>query len=732
MDKLKKNNLILLAILLIILVFLYQPLYAKTFIVWNNNIFEYESGFGIVKFGTKEIVNNKLPRWLFHITKPSKGVIYANAFNGVNYLGIIKINLNDFSYRIADLTKEGSFTNYIEDIVSKNDLVFVKIFGKYFSLTSDLKNFREVNLGNLRRVKKFFVYKNKLFAFIDNSLYEVNTKNYSINESNIYVTESNDEKIKYVDKNIIISKLPNQLKIFDYSKDKLIKFYFLEKISKIENFGEFYILVDRNDQCYIFGGEYLGVLPPDFGLPIFFNHNTKEIIYLRDGKILKSKIGEDNTCELEISMINNLIRIKPNIDKGGKYLIATNLDPQRREFRKINEITISKDYDISKLKINIFTDRFNLIKRRITIDKIYTSINLDSLLLKISLVFSVLILLIVLGNIFYLYPILLFPIPLFLINPILSLWGLYIEGIYFWLLIVVFFTIAIFFLKYSIQKIRKLGQDLTYIHSFNHGSYGTNNLTRIYRLSEYDLIVKDRKIKELFFSAGKIYLKNTDKILIKFLRNITIYNSFKIIILLMSIDINRIRLKQHLYKLLKLKISAVSEKNFKKTRKLVKNILRNVERVGKYCYHQNSITINELTKEIIRVINSTAIKDKVELILNANKYERVLLTKDDLSEILDNLIMNSVEISLLDDRPLINIIISENNNSVLLEFINSGPLIPEEKVPQLFKNHYSTKKNGGTGLITIKKTLEKYLGTINYKVKDNLNSFEIALRKIDG
>jgi signal transduction histidine kinase len=92
-----------------------------------------------------------------------------------------------------------------------------------------------------------------------------------------------------------------------------------------------------------------------------------------------------------------------------------------------------------------------------------------------------------------------------------------------------------------------------------------------------------------------------------------------------------------------------------------------------------------------------------------------------------NLIINSIQ--AMHNGGKIEIKISEQNNLVILKFIDSGEGIPDENISKIFEPLFTTKQKGtGLGLASCKNIIEQHQGEIS--VKNNPTTFTIILPKI--
>lgn len=107
---------------------------------------------------------------------------------------------------------------------------------------------------------------------------------------------------------------------------------------------------------------------------------------------------------------------------------------------------------------------------------------------------------------------------------------------------------------------------------------------------------------------------------------------------------------------------------------------------------------------------------------DANKIQRVF----------DNLLRNAVIYSF--DNTCINISISQQENNIVIKFINHGNTIPKENLDRIFEQFYrldlsrnTTSGGAGLGLAIAKRIIELHQGTIIAKSQNELIEFIVTL-----
>jgi signal transduction histidine kinase len=104
--------------------------------------------------------------------------------------------------------------------------------------------------------------------------------------------------------------------------------------------------------------------------------------------------------------------------------------------------------------------------------------------------------------------------------------------------------------------------------------------------------------------------------------------------------------------------------------------------------------------------------------------------KDELKQVLLNLIMNSIDAlrQKKQDRRIMIYSKFESDSNVHITISNNGPAIPPETIKTIFEPFFTTKELGtGIGLFVCKKIIEKHKGTISCTSSDEVTTFSIVL-----
>lgn len=138
--------------------------------------------------------------------------------------------------------------------------------------------------------------------------------------------------------------------------------------------------------------------------------------------------------------------------------------------------------------------------------------------------------------------------------------------------------------------------------------------------------------------------------------------------------------------------------------------------------------INNLLQDIISKY-SELLKGKIEFILDLDgESTAIYVDKEQLGEAITNIILNSIE--ALPDGGKIKISstvvyspILKTKKGIIIEIEDNGIGIPSDKLKEIFKPYYSTKKEGfGIGLTLTKRIIEAHGGKINVYSKEGVGT----------
>ncbi len=137
------------------------------------------------------------------------------------------------------------------------------------------------------------------------------------------------------------------------------------------------------------------------------------------------------------------------------------------------------------------------------------------------------------------------------------------------------------------------------------------------------------------------------------------------------------------------------------------------------------IANNSIMKTLKNSIEKAKISDEVKVVLPKNDLE-FEFDKDKIDVVFDNILTNASQ--AIRENGTIAIRFVDVNDSVKIEFEDSGPGIPEDVLPKIFEPLVTTKQTGtGLGLASCKSIISQHGGSIS--VKNNPTTFTIELPK---
>lgn len=147
-------------------------------------------------------------------------------------------------------------------------------------------------------------------------------------------------------------------------------------------------------------------------------------------------------------------------------------------------------------------------------------------------------------------------------------------------------------------------------------------------------------------------------------------------------------------------------------------------------YKEHSLV--QIAKESVSLIMPKALKHQTIIEVEAMSDIFVICNEIEMEQVLLNLMSNSIDAIKESSDRWVKIIISEKDDSVILQVVDSGTGIPEEFHSKLFQPFFTTKKIGegtGLGLSIVKGILEEHNARIEL-IKNHPNTcFQVTFRK---
>jgi signal transduction histidine kinase len=140
--------------------------------------------------------------------------------------------------------------------------------------------------------------------------------------------------------------------------------------------------------------------------------------------------------------------------------------------------------------------------------------------------------------------------------------------------------------------------------------------------------------------------------------------------------------------------------------------------------------LEDLFSDILDFMYPSLVDADVNVVPRVDPTITLWAHKDELKQVLLNLIMNSIDAlrQKKNDRRIMIHSKTESDSNVHITISNNGPAIPPETIKTIFEPFFTTKELGtGIGLFVCKKIIEKHKGTISCTSSDEVTKFSILL-----
>ena len=154
----------------------------------------------------------------------------------------------------------------------------------------------------------------------------------------------------------------------------------------------------------------------------------------------------------------------------------------------------------------------------------------------------------------------------------------------------------------------------------------------------------------------------------------------------------------------------------------IKKIINSLNLLTKYEIEKHKINLKAIIEESINFLKNE-IKDS-EIVVNLNEKETIYGNKDLLFVAFTNIIKNSLE----SDAKTLKIWSQKKGNYKIINFMDNGIRVPEDKIKKLFTPFFSTKKSMGLGLYLVKKIVEIHDGIVEFSQKKD-KIFKVYLKE---
>ena len=696
----------------------------------NQNIFLFKGKVITIVDGRGIAINGEkiknFPRWLFAPAFDySTGKIYGNAFNGVNYLGLACFDVNKKKFFIVDLTSAGSPSNYIQNIYVGKNFVLLKILNSYYSW--------ELKTGRLSKANSLMSALD-VYDSYDNNIW-VLTRRHTISLYDgkkllpLLNVPPGIEKVYWIDKDRVFCGNHHSLFVFDRENKKL-----LSKVERLigskkvlKTLSNYYVQVGNdkllfydNNKDIIFDISMLEVYP------LSCDVNSGTLLVLKGNEIVKVAPQENSIDNFQVMFYDYYVEIIPTLEpQKGKFLLGYIPDNDVEKLgiiTKGNKIRIGSKQRLKGLSIYCFDKNLNVYKGGVGALKNFINyVNLEPYVKYFMLFWALLSITCFIKKRYAFFPVLLL-VPLFAwgFTVILYPFRILFVGVTEYSMYVILLQVLFFFLCNIFERHYYINENPMYFRVFSHGSAGTNNLIRLFRLSSVANLQGD--IESLFVSARDLFLETTYFEIEKLLNSLSC--SAKWIGNLVKIDFLRGRIKKQLVRQKKGR-----NINYRSLRKRVRKLLEEIEKLKKVYSERMRVNISQITELVLAVHEKTFREKKIAFEKKIEKDLWAIVDRKEFSKIVDNLLMNSIQAVQENPEPHISLsLLRKNTDRIELVVRDNGKGIESEDREKIFLPSFSTKERGGLGLFEIRKILEKYLGSIIYERKNENTFFKVLIR----
>ncbi|PLS18525.1 histidine kinase [Bacillus sp. M6-12] len=146
---------------------------------------------------------------------------------------------------------------------------------------------------------------------------------------------------------------------------------------------------------------------------------------------------------------------------------------------------------------------------------------------------------------------------------------------------------------------------------------------------------------------------------------------------------------------------------------------------------RENVSLIDLFSDLQELIYPSIADSQINVIPDVPEDLIISAHKDELKQVLLNLIMNSID-ALKQQEKVRNLIITCQNShdTLIISISNNGPVIAPDYKKTIFEPFFTTKELGtGIGLFVCKKIIEKHGGSISCESNDELTTFSVILPK---
>jgi len=700
--------------------------YSQSRIFDNNfDILIYIHGKGL--YLNEAIDSNKLKsisNWLYYPVMDNDGNLWANGFDGVKYLGLIKYCKNG-TLLTYDLVENGLASNYLSGITVSENKLSILSFNSIYESDIHSINFEKLKTDKLGNIYDINYFNNNLMILSNEGLHwKDNLVNISLQLPNI------KEQSKIV--------ATNQREIFVSALDMLIVINAdTKKVKVINHNSQPGFINDFNDYNYLIGNNAIALLSQK-GMIII---HKDEYYHLENLKCNDALLKNSGAILLNNGMLNYFTfeNISKNISQIERYSNKYSVEFfNNNTFGILVKSELASDSKLlnSTKEISVVTKLKELTNYNKPEWPIHNYERTQVLLLNImiglfAIIFFSINYLILRRKKYYLLPAIILPLLFLLIGStdIINEFSIpYIIPTVVW---IGSFFLFIFICLNDANNIIHVGAFIRPLHEFSHGSIGINNIVRLSMFLKHTLNNQqnETEINRTIAGISEQYKKYTFPAYLQLNSQLP---------LVFSVFVQQIKLYFHIYKINILirdyakarKISPIRSKIIKDSNLIVLLF----EKLKWQYYAMVKTNVNTVISEVISHSIERCEKSNIKIVTKGlDAYlPSVIIPPGKFYTIVDNIISNAIEAaneSQQSDK-YIEVYIPQNNLLNLhIVISNNGNKIADEVIDSIFQPSTSTKESGGYGLFEAQDIANSFLGDVKLiESNENRTSFLISLR----
>lgn len=145
---------------------------------------------------------------------------------------------------------------------------------------------------------------------------------------------------------------------------------------------------------------------------------------------------------------------------------------------------------------------------------------------------------------------------------------------------------------------------------------------------------------------------------------------------------------------------------------------------------KNEVDLVQIVKNTLLLFEQEFLTKKVNIVFNNSQEVIINADKQQIEQVLINLLSNSLNALFNTTSPEISITISQENNRIHLSVSDNGIGVSDEIKDNIFVPYFTTRKDGsGIGLTLSKSIMEAHNGKIIFNSKENKTNFILTFIK---